>query len=78
MNTFLLILTVCGSLHTGNNSCEEFVIDTDQSQIECLTSIKAIYNNQPTPAKEHMNDAINDWFVSVSKTNLDCIIEDKE
>lgn len=78
MSSFLLILTLCGSLHTSGNRCEEFIIDTDQTEVSCLQGIQGVYNRDNQRLLGFMQDASNDWFKTVDFTELHCIIEDKE
>jgi len=78
MESFLLVLTLCGSLHDGGNSCEQFIVGTDQSQIECLSTIKAVHNNTSTRVKTLIDDATNDWFATINTSSLECIEEDKD
>lgn len=78
LDSFVLVLTLCGSLHTGGHACEDFVIDTEQTEISCLRSIETIHNHEKTPLYVVMGDAQNDWFKTVKSEKLTCVIEDKE
>lgn len=78
MQSFLLVLTLCGSLHTGGHSCEEFVIDTDQTELSCLQGIQGVYNRGNQKLIGIIKEARNDWYKSVTTSKLTCIQEDKE
>lgn len=78
LDPFVLVLTLCGSLHTGYYACEDFVIDTNQTELDCYKSIAMVYNHDKTKLYDLIGDAGNDWFKTVKVTKLACVQEDKE
>lgn len=78
LDSFVLVLTLCGTLHTGSNSCEQFVIDSEQTEISCLQGVQAVHNGQSIRLQGLIADASNDWFKAVELNSIECIIEDKE
>lgn len=78
LESFVLVLTLCGSLHTGGYACEDFVLDSEQTEISCLRQIETVHNQEKTKLYDLMGEAGNDWFKQVNVTKLHCIQEDKE
>lgn len=82
LDSFVLVLTLCGSLSHGSSSggysCESFVLDTEQTEVSCLRQIETVHNQEKTKLYDLMSDAGNDWFKKVESTKLHCIQEDKE
>lgn len=78
LDSFILVLTLCGSLHSGAHACEDFVLDTEQTEISCLRQIETVHNNEQSELYTLMGDAGNDWFKAVKVTKLHCVQEDKE
>lgn len=82
LDSFVLVLTLCGTLNSDNshngNSCEQFVIDSEQTEISCLQGVQAVHNGQSIRLQGLIDDASNDWFKTVESNSLECIIEDKE
>ena len=62
LESFILVLTLCGTLNSGHVSCEDFVLDTEQTEISCLRQIETVYNQEKTKLYEFMGEAGNDWF----------------
>ena len=77
MNSYLLILTLCGTLNTGSTSCEEFIIDSNQTELDCYKSIATVYNHDKTNLYNIMADN-GLMFKTINVTKLACIQEDKE
>lgn len=78
LDSFILVLTLCGSLHTGTIACEDFVIDSEQTEISCLQGIQGVYNKNNQKLLGIMQEARNDWYKSVTTSKLTCTQEDKE
>ena len=78
LESFILVLSVCGTLYNGSTSCDEFVVETEQTHLQCLQLIETVYNNEPSYIHSIIADARNDWFNSVNSQKLHCVIEDKE
>lgn len=78
LDSFVLVLTLCGSLHTGGYACEDFVLDTEQTEISCLQGVQGVYNRDNQKLLGFMQEATNDWFKKVESNKLHCIQEDKE
>ena len=77
MQSFLLILTLCGTLNSNQTSCEQFVIDSNQTEIDCYKSIAMVYNHDKTDLYNIMADN-SLMFKTVKVTKLACVQEDKE
>lgn len=78
MNTFLLVLTLCGTLSGSSKpTCERYVIDHDLSKDDCLQSIASVYNQEPSPLYDVMGDLGKDWQL-INSTKLQCVAENKE
>lgn len=78
LESFVLVLTLCGGLHTGGYTCENFVIDTKQTEISCLQGVQGVYNRDNKVLLGLIDEASNDWFKTITSNKLTCIQEDKE
>jgi len=76
MESFLLILTLCGTLN-GNTTCEKYVIDHNLTRIDCLESISTVYNNEKTGLYDIIGDMGKDWDL-IRSNQLHCVAENKE
>lgn len=78
MNTFILVLTLCGTLSDSSKStCEKYVIDHDLSRIDCLESIATVYNNEKTDLYNVMGDMGEPWDM-IQSSQLHCVVEDRD
>lgn len=77
MNTFTLILTLCGVMNDGRSSCEAYILERKQKQVECLESIVKVYNHEKTDLYNLMGDTGEGW-IKVDSENLHCVAENKE
>ena len=77
MNSFLLILTLCGTLNSNQTSCEQFIIDSNQTELDCYKSIATVYNHDKTDLYNIIADN-SLMFKQVKVTKLSCIQEDVE
>lgn len=78
MDNFLIMLTLCGSLHTGGYGCEDFILDTEQTEISCLQGVQGVYNRDNQKLITLISEASNDWYESINLSKLQCVVEDKE
>lgn len=77
MDSFVLVVTLCGVLTNHTHSCEDFVIEQDVSYAGCMLHVQQITTRQ-SPLISLINDASNDWFRSISSSSLTCVEEDKQ
>ena len=78
MNSFLLLLTLCGTLSdSSKTSCEQFIIDSKQSELDCYKSIALVYNHDKADLYNIMADS-GLMFKTVKVTKLACVQEDVE
>jgi hypothetical protein len=77
MNTFLLVLTLCGTLNSSSFTCERYVIDHTLTKEDCLKSIVSVYNQEPSPLYDVMGDLGHNWQL-IKSTKIQCVAENKE
>lgn len=72
-NLFVLVLTFCGTLDS-HYTCERYTIDTQLTQVDCLTSVYDVFNRNPSPYYDIMSHLGYDWDM-IASTKLECKIE---
>lgn len=70
MNTFALILQLCGLLN-GAHACEYYTLDDKITEVQCLRDIVDIHNHEFSPHYYTISDHGSKWD-EILFTKLNC------